>query len=443
MTSSPTSRLHTIVQHQRPDGKVLLTRAAFKPRYHDTQMRKQKRLPTTKPEARTEMGTRNLRNLYFGRASSETEASEDPARFRRTFYDRWGISDQISKPKYFLIVGPKGVGKTAVSEFTRLALESTYGQHAVFADTISLEEVSPGITPLSSITQKLSSEQSSGITDSAWRLFLSIRILKLILRDQSADLAKEPRTQQLFDKLAKSGLGSGDFPGVLRRVRENKLSFSLKGLLGGESSAKDTDEVSVSNLGEALIRLILNTRSENHFILSVDGLDRIISDNPAYWSTLAALLRVADKLHKQFMSAQVDLRIMVMCRSDVFRKISFADADKIAGDSALFIDWGAHQTKPEDSHLWDYLAAKAEITPGELFSMLPDSVTVGERSKTGNPRSIKIAEYLLQFTRSTPREITLLMRRIQEEVPPGGYTTSARVRLAADSFASKRPFNYR
>jgi hypothetical protein len=105
-------------------------------------------------------------------------------------------------------------------------------------------------------------------------------------------------------------------------------------------------------------------------------------------------------------------------------------------NTALFIDWGAHQTIPEDSHLWDYIAAKAEISPKELFALLPEKVTVGQRSK-GGARNIKIAEYLLQSTRSTPRELTLLMKRLQDEVPTEGYVTSDRVRSAVDNFASR------
>ncbi len=381
------------------------------------------------------MSAKDIRKLYFGMASAEAEAVEDPDRFLRTFYDRWNLKSTINHPRYFLIVGPKGVGKTAINEYTTLRLKRTFGDHAVFSKTLSLEEASPGISPLSAIEQKLSGENSTGITDAAWRLYISARMLDLLMQDQSSSIAQDRRIRKVFEDLQRAGLATHDFPTVLRRVRENKISISIGGIISGESTSSKSDEVSVVHLGEALIRLVLSVRSENHFILSIDGLDRIIGDNPAYWNTLAALLRVSDKLHREFRSAPTDLRIMVMCRSDVFRKISFADADKIAGDSALFVDWGAHQTIPEDSHLWDYIAKKSGISTQELFEMLPPYVTVGER--TGRSRRIKTPEYLLQFTRSTPREISLLMKRIQEEVPPGGYATPQRVRAAADNFASR------
>ena len=378
----------------------------------------------------------NFKSLYFGMASAEHETAYDPERFIRTFYDRWGIKSNLDSPSYFLIVGPKGVGKSAISEFTKYSLIRKYGSHAVFTTTLDLDEITPSISSISAISSKLVSDESSGVTDSAWRLFIALRFFDLMIQDQGCSLNRDAQVIRIGDDLRRSGLSDSDFPTVLRRVRENKISLSLKGVATGVFSRKETDDVAVAQLGRALIKLILNADTQSHFLLSIDGLDRIIGNNPAYWSTLAALLRVSDQLHKSVMSSSIDLRLLVMCRSDVFRTIKFADADKIAGDSALFVDWGAHQTIPSDSHLWDYVCAKAQIETAELFSLLPEKVTVGQRGP-GKSRNIKIAEYLLQFTRSTPREMTLLMKRLQEEVPENGYITPERVRSAVDNFASR------
>jgi hypothetical protein len=376
-----------------------------------------------------------FRRLYFGRASAEREVADDPDRFMKTFYDRWDIRSSINKPQFCLVIGPKGIGKTAIGLFVYLSLVEVAGDHAVFAKTLNLDEVSPGVSPISSITQKLVSDQNMGLTDAAWRLFLSLRMFELVMSDASGSLARDTRIQQLASRLQASGLTGSDFPTVLRKVRENKTRVSISGFVGKDWSSKDAEEISVNHLGDALTALLLDLESENHFLLTIDGLDRIINHNDAYWQTLAALLRVADDFHNKFLQARADLRILVMCRSDVFRKIHFADSDKIAGDSAKFIDWGAHQTIAADSQLWDYVAKKAGITPEELFQILPETVTVGERE--GRPQSIKIADYLLGFTRSTPRDLSLLMKKIQESIVPTDRILSwKRVRQAADSFAS-------
>jgi hypothetical protein len=382
------------------------------------------------------ISTRGFQNLYFGMASTESEvrSQQGAERFFRTFYDRWNLRKRVDSKSFFLVIGPKGAGKSAINEFIRLHLVDKHGEHAVFTQTLNLDEVGPGLTALSEISSKLVSNQPNANTEQAWRLFFSLRLFDLMINDQSCSLVRDPQSLRLHRSLQETGLASSDYPSILRRVRENKLSISFKGL-GGEGTSKQTDQLPVTQVSEALVRLILAAKSANHFMLSIDGLDRIIGDNPAYWATLAALLRVADDLHNRLTTAAADIRLFIMCRSDVLRRIRFADADKISGDSSLFIDWGAQQTIPIDSALWDYLATKAEISVEQLFAYFPGTVTVGQR--VGRPRTVAIADYLLQVTRSTPRELTLLMKRIQDQLPSRGYITSERVRAAVDEFASR------
>lgn len=382
------------------------------------------------------MAKRNFNDLYFGLASAEAEVANDPDRFLRTYYDRLNMAKRLRKQDFFLVVGPKGAGKTAVSEYIRLSMTRDAGIEKVFSRTLNLDEVSPGVSALSTLTQKLVSENSTATTDVAWRLFVCIRLFELLMRDQACSLNDDAQALCLNADLAEAGLADSDFPAVLRKVRENKISFKLGKYLAGERGTKNSEDIPVTKLGDALFRLVLEAQTTSKFVLSIDGLDRIIVDNKAYWLTLAALLRVGDSMHMQLRRAQADIRLLVMCRSDVFRRIRFADSDKIAGDSAVFIDWGAQQTIPADSPLWDYLASKSGIEPDELLGLFPEYVTVGLRG-SDKPRRIPIAEFLLQSTRSTPREMTMLMKRLQEEVPPGGYLTSERVRAGVDNFSSR------
>jgi hypothetical protein len=283
--------------------------------------------------------------------------------------------------------------------------------------------------------QKDVSAKGATLTDSAWRLFLALKLLDLLMQDNGCSLATDSQALKLLDELRRADLLGSDFPTLFKRVRENKTTFSLKGFFSHERSAKESDTVSTLHLGDALLTLIAGAQSDNHFLLSIDGLDRIIDDNDAYWLTLAALLRVGDDLFRRLLQASIDIRILVMCRSDVFRRIRFADADKIAADSSIFVDWSTEQTVPSDSPLWDYLAKKARVSPEALISSFPAEVTVGQRS--ARPRQIPTPEYLIQATRSTPREMSSLMKRLQGELPSNGYLTSERIRSAVDTFATR------
>lgn len=379
----------------------------------------------------------SFKSLYFGLASAEAEVEDEAGteRFLRTYYDRWNLRSTLSSQRFFLVIGPKGSGKSAINIFVGLQLIKKYGHESVFLKGLNLDEVAPGIQPLSAITQKLASEASTHLTDSAWRLFLSLRFFELLLKDESCSLGRDPQVLRLRDDLRRAGLAGSDFPSVLRRVRENKTAIKLKGTLGQEWSSKETDDVPVTSLGEALLNLIVEAETDNHFMLSIDGLDRIIGDNPGYWVSLAALLRVGDDLHKKLRRAKSDLRLLIMCRSDVFRRIKFADSDKIASDATLYVDWEAEQSVAADSILWDYLGAKAEVATGPLLAHFPAEMVVGK--KAGRPRSLNTLTYIIESTRCTPREMTMLMRRIQDEVPHHGFITQDRLRIAVDKFSSR------
>jgi energy-coupling factor transporter ATP-binding protein EcfA2 len=376
----------------------------------------------------------SLSDLYFGKASAEADVSEDEDRFWRTYYDRWNLHRKLSEKSFFLVVGPKGSGKSAVAEYVRLSLERQHGRELVFYRNLNIDEASPIVAPITDLRSRMVFEQASTVTDAAWRLFLGLRLLDLLIEDPKASLSRDGRAQSFIRRLQTTGLLSSDYPSVLRTIRQNKLTFSIKGLLGGEKSSQPTNEIAVNQVSDAIMRLIVSSESASHYLLAIDGLDRIISDDDVYWKNLVSLLRVGDDFHAKLRGAQSDVRLLVMCRSDVLRKLHFGDLDKISGNATQYVDWGAQQTRPQDSHLWDYLALKAGISPEALFNLLPPHVTVGERAS--GPRKIPIARYLLQFTRSTPRELTVLMQRLQDEVPAGWAVTERHVRDAADFFAS-------
>jgi hypothetical protein len=118
-----------------------------------------------------------------------------------------------------------------------------------------------------------------------------------------------------------------------------------------------------------------------------------------------------------------------MCRSDVFRQVNFADAPKIAADAGIYIEWGAEAADIKRVRLWEYLARKAQISTDTLFGYLPRSVDVGKRG------GVETLRYLLDFTRYTPRDISLLFNEIQQTTTNRKLTGTI-VRETADRFAS-------
>lgn len=375
----------------------------------------------------------NFRDLYFGEAANETEVRKNEDRFFRTYLDNWSLRDRFLDESFFLILGPKGAGKTAIGQYLRLLLEDLHGQECTFSTTRNLDDAAPNVSALSSLTSKLVSADTAGVTKASWKLFFAIEFINLVAQDNGSSLQRDSRFNDLLLQLRRADLAKADFPLVLRKVRENKFILDLK-FLKNERSSNDS-MIRAASLGQELLDYLYTNVTHSHYILIIDGLDRIISSNSAYWLSLASLLSAGMEVHNQISRASDSMHLLIMCRSDVFRKVAYADADKIT-DVSLFVDWATSQTQPRDSALWDYIAKKAEIAVDDLFSTLPDTVEVGKRSEYG-PRSLPTVEYLLHSTRSTPREMTMLMKRLQEVVPQRGRILGSQVRQAVDNFASR------
>ena len=370
-------------------------------------------------------------------AAAENEVATDPARFARTYFDPWNLVAEIEGARRFLILGPKGAGKSAAARYLEIRWRAERGDHAVFSDFVDFDELNRTQTPLTSLDKKLVGDVPA-LVDAAWRLFLGVRLVETLASDPACDLHNDPKVGQFLAALRDAGLASTDYPQVLRRVRERKGMLGLpSGWLGTEKTSTETDQISTTQVGEALLRLVERSLTPNRHLLVIDGLDKAIGDNPAYWETLASLVRVTDAFERRARAVGADhVMLMVLCRSDVFRRVRFADAAKISADAGFHLEWGAELADPRSVLLWDYLAAKAEITTDQLFRMLPRKITVGARGAAGR-QPISVDRYLLGFSRYTPRDMTLLFNSIQQATAGRSRLGVAEVRAGADQFARR------
>ncbi|WP_144055260.1 P-loop ATPase, Sll1717 family [Streptomyces viridosporus] len=372
----------------------------------------------------------DITRLYFGKAAAESEAPANPERFLRTYLDRWNLSEEIEEHEKFLILGPKGSGKSAAAYYIKYDWERRFGKESVFFQLVDFDELNRTQSPLPSIDKKLVSDEVSTLTDAAWKLFIGIRLLDSLISDNSCSLSRDPQVVKFIADLRAAGLASDDYPQVLRRVRERKGGVKVP-VAYLDVTSRETDLASPGQLGDAIINLISRAKTPNRHLLAVDGLDKAIGENDAYWRTLAALIRVGEKISRKLLTAgNRNVYLMVMCRSDVFRRVDFADAPKIAADSGINMEWGAELQDFRNVLLWEYLARKAEIETEQLFDLLPAFVEVAS-----GQRRISTARYILDFTRYTPRDMTELFKSIRSRANTYRPLTGEQVRAGADNFA--------
>lgn len=371
--------------------------------------------------------------FYFGVAAAENEVATNPDRFRETYFDRLNLPAQIASHERCLILGPKGAGKSAAAWYVALSWQKETGPETIFRNFVDFDVLNRTQSPLTSLDRRLVSGDLTAMTDAAWRLFLGVRLLESIINDPACSLGRDAHAVKLLRDLQAAGLASDDYPQVLRSIRERKGTIGIPKWINGGFASKETESLSPGQVGDAILKLVMAARTPNRHLLAIDGLDKAITRNEAYWQTIAALIRVVDDIRRVAVgSGASHIFVIVMCRSDVFRQAHFADAPKIAADAGVHLEWHAEAAEVRHVLLWEYLARKASISTDVLFRYLPTAV------KVGNQGGVETLRYLLDFTRYTPRDLSLLFRQLQAALPPGAVAlTAEQVRLAADRFASE------
>ncbi|WIB59666.1 hypothetical protein DEJ13_14640 [Curtobacterium sp. MCLR17_007] len=381
-----------------------------------------------------------FQKLYFGRASAEKDYAADPEKFFRTYFDRYDIPARVANHERFLLLGPKGSGKSAAARYVDLSWRRAAGIDLVYSDYIDFDQVNQTQNPLSTITGQLVSHDVTTATDAAWRLFIAIKFLSSLSRDNGSSIARDTKAAALMQKLEDVGLADRDYPNVLRKVRERKISAGFSALFSGlgmnagrEDRAWESDQWSPAQIANALLALVLRDETVSRHLLSIDGLDKSIGDNRAYWDTVASLIRVGNELNTRFTGS--NLYLLIMCRSDVFRRVRFSDSAEILADSSIRIEWGSEAADVKDVALWDYLAKKAEISKQDLIGTVPRSVPVGSGGHVPGLR------FLVESTRYTPRDFSMLFQSIQSQTLKGQLPTASSVRKARDEFARNHFLN--
>src|SRR5687768_15217798 len=115
----------------------------------------------------------NFTDLYFGLAAAENEATEDPKRFVQSFVDQNDSVNRIRRREKFLLLGPKGCGKSAIGEYFRLQAQD-------WDYLVELRDFST--FPLNEVSEVRTGESASPLrTVTAWRFLILCALFDLIL----------------------------------------------------------------------------------------------------------------------------------------------------------------------------------------------------------------------------------------------------------------------
>jgi hypothetical protein len=349
-------------------------------------------------------GRAPFRDLNFGFASAESEAARHPDLLLQGFLDRGATADVLTPGGAFLVLGYKGSGKSAIAEHLRLRAES---DPLLFVKTtnLSADFHFQAFTELADAA----GDRPGGYVV-GWQWLLLLHVLHSLAGDEAAML--RPELTAAVDALRDMGLlPARTLRSTVLTSRKRSVTANFPRILNlGLEEVKEVRRGNVGVLVEELLSAVVETRTPSRHLVTVDGLDEIYLRTPAQLDVISALVLAADRLNGEMQRAGVRVKVVVLCRTDLFDRLPGANKNKLRQDSALELDWYETTRDPSRTALVRLAELRARLTdPGmvDLFAAhFPQRVRAGSRTH-------RTIGHLLAHTRHTPRDFLQLLSRIQ------------------------------
>ena len=352
-----------------------------------------------------------FRDIEFGYASAETEFSRAPELLKDGYLDLNDACKTAMHGEPFLFLGYKGSGKSAIGERIKLL---TCGDPNCFVKQIQL-----GDFPFNLFSKIIRGEsEPESKYPIAWAWILLIYILESFSKDAGALHADDASIKEIMVAFGKMGLCPvRDAKTIVRTSAKTRFKLSIPEIFEatfGGSQLRPASEIPL--FVESLKDIICGFSTESKHYLIIDGLDDILTSKEVQYTSLGSLVYEIDRLNNLFIRHGVQAKIILLCRTDVFERISGANKNKIRRDSAVEINWYHDTRQPENSMLLAIANLRAQISLRQEVNIFQKFIV--NNIDGGDPR-----KYLLEMTRHTPRDFLQLLKCIQEFSKGAGEVT--------------------
>lgn len=358
-----------------------------------------------------------FKDIDFGTSAAENETDD---LLIQGFWDERGYVNQIIDGSKYLILGPKGSGKSAIGR--RIDLLSNY-----------TEDFQVNIYKLSDFPYKLFSslfknKESLEIKyQNDWEYLLFVALLKSFM-DEADFIKNNPDATNVIAALENLGiLSSSDLTEIIKKTANTEGGLNHIATMS-KSSQSEKVPFSIPMIHESL-KNVCNTVNitSKHFII-VDGLDDVLLGSDKQFSLLGALILVADRMNYIFRERAIDAKIIILCRTDLFNKFPGSNNTKIKVDSSILLDW--YQEKDiKSTNLVKLINLRAKLSLGREVDVFKEFFP---KAIAGNKK--EITKYLFNHTCHTPRDLIVLLNKIQDATK-GEFPTKQEIWNGIDNYS--------
>ena len=348
---------------------------------------------------------RRLKDVQFGFASADYEASHDPDLLLRGFVDPLRLVDEAKTSRKSLFLGYKGSGKSALGE--HLLLLSKSDPH-LFVRFINIADIS--FSTFSQICKGVIEPEAR--YPMVWSWLLLLFLLDSFSKDQGSNYVHDQDLFLSIESLKQVGLlPQPELKGLVNITADKSFSFKLTTLIGSiETTLKAASApVDFPFLVDRLKLVSTRFESESKHLLIIDGFDELLRRGHLQYDALGCLIFEANRLNMDFAAKGVPAKIILLCRTDLFERLPGPNKNKIRQNAAVHIDWYRPPEYPRQSQLVNLINRRASLAfrePTDVFTTyLPSTL---RSDGTGDIRA-----QILDNTRHLPRDIIMLFRNLQ------------------------------
>lgn len=361
-----------------------------------------------------------LRELRFGQLDAGQEAIDEPDLLLAGFYDYREAAYGIASGQIWILLGPKGAGKSAVLEHLRLLWQPRHDRFFTSWDLRSF--------PVTDVT-RIQTGQSAGASRSqaAWEFLLLLRVVDSLASDNSL---RAPATfAAMHADLVRLGLLRTDWKTKVVEWTKATAKFNLKvAELGVELSNSSLSALEVSSL---LKKILNEVSTDNQHLIALDGLDSFFFEAEDEWASLAGLVHAIESTNKFLRSTALRVSIAAGIRSDIFDVLPSAESNKLTPHS-VHLDWSARGIGAGND-LWRLASAKAAVgrpaVKDVVSQYLKQPIAIGPYTE--------LAEFFLDNTRLLPRDVIALLGYLQAAHPGSTPVTQHEAKRAVTMYCEE------
>ena len=362
----------------------------------------------------------------FGFADATKEYARTPEIFESAFCDPRNIINKLLNSYHYLLIGRKGVGKSAFSSKIQSMASKSGSLYAIPMDLGGFEFTTFAKTSIDSEVTGTQKYKSS------WDFLLLLSIYKIVFNElQITEIDEVNEVVFMLDKMGFS-LDSG-FKADVTKLSKLKIGTSIV-----QFDAEFEKEFNlqprtylerISKKKKKMLKVLCDVElNDRQISLIIDGFDDILRYKKNKMDIVASLIRSADYINNALMMKKKKIKILLLVREDLIAMVVDPDLNKIIHDGAISLSW---------SNRLDDLK--------ELVNLRFKLSGVREKDlnacwKNMFPNKIKNKnswEYALDHTLYKPRDILQFLNYCKEEYPQKEKLTISEMQNVLKAYSNR------